>query len=1404
MKSWIFLFILSSVLMVKSITIDYSCHPKTEWKSEWLGSNASIRTWIEETADALSHHFAKNLTIHYTFKGYKKTMNYDLITIHRSGVEIIKMRNGSNTMKNENFSEPLGIGWQEFRLTSSTSATELWHQSVKLVSVEKEFSFSELTVDGSNVTGNCPRNELQWFVTSREQAIIPANFEQGTQTVSFYSNSKFYPKISLTESKFAILGWNGSSIMENETIASAHRGPLPEATEHRVSISCKKNGHRILCAVETEQNSGVVKNLYVRSMPSALHVSTESDGKIVVLLYLPQTQDPEKARGPVLTTPSETSTMENESNNNEIPCIVTISVLLLVLLFLGPTVWYFYRRSTSRRNKYESVQPDEPDSNSCRLSFTTPVKLSLWGAVEKNDVRLVEDLLNQGVDPYKIEEDRHTTAYMGAHILGYTEILQVMQRYRARQDITFEDLIKNIILELRNEERGMFEAARSGRYSSPYNGVETLLKKYSFPVTISDKNGRSFIHYVASASSENGLPAWRKEEISLLLSNPEHYINAVDFQGNTALHCLASRPKNSNENAQFRWNGPPMTLENIWLDMAKLFLNHCSDPRIANHLGVLANEIATDNGHHELAVLLEKKCEELGETDLETTHHFEELVDAARKGETLEIISLLNRGVPLLPVYARADPLVEAIRYNRRNTVILLIGAGAPLANQNIGNVTPLEAAHTTAGSLAIIPALVYCDRLRDEGSRIILEHADTMKAFMNSVITAGWKAKWEFNSNTGEEETNKEAQELLLQAVEKGCYLFCQVLSQEDVHLHSPNKESNAFCKAVENKQVHTQLSLCRDLRMSPMTFTSSALESLNKDLRKCILNGQFRILRNTVLYGRLKINNEECKQILDIWEHKKSTEIVQPPDTLLYTIVQKGLDVILYVLMTKCKSFDINKEIDFSKSTLLHVAAMNGQINMIEFLLFRKAKLDLVTVGGYTAAHLAALGGHKEALLYIEEHTKKNKINVNVECKCQVGLTPSELMANYSTVCKSLTLPVMSHEDALTVMNAKTNSEKAYEILKRKGEALNITNPQALFDCVEKNTLSSEDMICILKTIREEVGKICNGLKNSDFGGNLSLMGPLQEETEIFTLQEETEIFNVSDVHFTLELEAFHCLDHTATVTYEEKANNNLSTFVLRHNSKPELFKGTNFIWEFSKAMETALLSYKSSPDEISLCSPFLTTRLSEVSFCLLLKKDEYFIKIAVHVLPVIAISFPKENRIKEGYEEYIKSNNGKAQICLLNSDDSDGEWIFHPHLFEKYIFQNLNESQRKVRTACHLISKLLNPWPWAPPFRAKHFIRPWHTLSVGVEFLQPEAVNSLFLKECTKNSSPWTDDTVFQKLLSLYQHAAEKDSLGTWTVHETIESSIFLRVYYENYDSVCGVIRYLEYLKNERDHT
>lgn len=91
----------------------------------------------------------------------------------------------------------------------------------------------------------------------------------------------------------------------------------------------------------------------------------------------------------------------------------------------------------------------------------------------------------------------------------------------------------------------------------------------------------------------------------------------------------------------------------------------------------------------------------------EATDKAEDLVAAAKRGDNECIIKLLLEGVPLLPMCALADPLVEAIRHNHRDTVFLLLCAGTPLCNRSIEDLTPLEAAHNTRDLPGCFPALM-------------------------------------------------------------------------------------------------------------------------------------------------------------------------------------------------------------------------------------------------------------------------------------------------------------------------------------------------------------------------------------------------------------------------------------------------------------------------------------------------------------------------------------------------------------------------------------------------------------------------------------------------------------------------------------------------------------------------
>lgn len=107
-------------------------------------------------------------------------------------------------------------------------------------------------------------------------------------------------------------------------------------------------------------------------------------------------------------------------------------------------------------------------------------------------------------------------------------------------------------------------------------------------------------------------------------------------------------------------------------------------------------------------LLLLQRYEELGDINIEeAVVKFDDLVAAARQGDTDTLRDLLMDHVPLLPQCAKIDPLVEAIRHDQRDTVFFLLCAGAPLCNRSIEDLTPLEVAHNTLGLPACFPALI-------------------------------------------------------------------------------------------------------------------------------------------------------------------------------------------------------------------------------------------------------------------------------------------------------------------------------------------------------------------------------------------------------------------------------------------------------------------------------------------------------------------------------------------------------------------------------------------------------------------------------------------------------------------------------------------------------------------------
>ncbi|CAL4066609.1 unnamed protein product, partial [Meganyctiphanes norvegica] len=232
--------------------------------------------------------------------------------------------------------------------------------------------------------------------------------------------------------------------------------------------------------------------------------------------------------------------------------------------------------------------------------------------------------------------------------------------------------------ELEKRMKKIFQAAKYGLYERE-NGVKVMLNSHSLPGTIIDSNGWSLVHYMVAVTFDDGRPAWEPENIRHFFENHVFYINAIDHWGNTPLHVISQHQGNMDV---IMWGGKKMSVEEAWIEMTKLFVSYGCDPRITNHENILPHDLAGRSGCNSLANYLEEKVKELGDIDnISAAEKFDELVEAAGSNQIDKIIKLLKNHVPMLPILAKHDPLVEAIRNGYTDVVFLLISAGASICN---------------------------------------------------------------------------------------------------------------------------------------------------------------------------------------------------------------------------------------------------------------------------------------------------------------------------------------------------------------------------------------------------------------------------------------------------------------------------------------------------------------------------------------------------------------------------------------------------------------------------------------------------------------------------------------------------------------------------------------------------
>ncbi|CAL4176243.1 unnamed protein product, partial [Meganyctiphanes norvegica] len=326
------------------------------------------------------------------------------------------------------------------------------------------------------------------------------------------------------------------------------------------------------------------------------------------------------------------------------------------------------------------------------------------------------------------------------------------------------------------------------------------------------------------------------------------------------------------------WEGQIKSVENAWIDMAKLFVSYRCDPRIPNHQNILPHDLAEKSECHKMAAYLEKEYKERLREPIDhasAAAKNDELIEAARENNIEKITKLLKNHVPMLPISAEKDPLVEAIRNGCQNAVFFLICAGTPICNCSIDDLTPLEAAHNTLGLPAIFPAMmrkIYSDRLIAERSKIPqsedlhLQLAEGLDNIQKSILEKGDKSRWHILPDSGDR--SKQARKILVDASELGLSLTVQLLGLEDFELRPNHNEASPIEKAQEKDHYDTLYALCRDLKLCPyakLRKSNEIMERLEEDLciAECIIFKKYAPAEYVLLL--LDIDEDKVQDFLE-----------------------------------------------------------------------------------------------------------------------------------------------------------------------------------------------------------------------------------------------------------------------------------------------------------------------------------------------------------------------------------------------------------------------------------------------------------------------------------------------------------------------------------------------------------
>ncbi|XP_063606387.1 uncharacterized protein LOC134781222 [Penaeus indicus] len=1289
------------------------CVVRRRWQLPWLWSEARVSAWAPKEKPASIF----ELTMTYgdfhlvKYKTVLDTQNVQTYRYEGSGKQEA-IPSSAHTISGER--------WVDFMYTVDT-ANSLTYVSgnvdrtlVNFTTPGRRFPAS-LEVVGNNLTLNCYSGVRVWNVT-REAEVIPLDGSE-TYLFSVFSNHHFLPSFTLGKNTFTLTR-NQTGITTKEANET-----LPAFVDHSFTIAFAEGARSMVsCDIRLGENQTSDRVLYMNELPTHLSVMGRPGDKFYVVLR-PTKSDENAPPGP----PPENTTAV-------VLGVMLVTVVISGLFFVLYKKWRPARKAKAPEKRateelverateeMEALLPN-CDLRSSSFAFeesglATPLLPSMMQGpalrqVVEGDIRQVKQAFAD-VEP---EE----SLYVEAHLRAKMEIAEFFQS--RKEALRSLDVVPRVLQELNGRLEKIFLAAKKGLYKT---GVDVLLRYYGLPGSVTDAEGRSLLHYVTSCKGPGDAPIWSAENVLKLIDDHNCLPNAVDYQGRTCLHLLAHSASNSRSKVQ--WHGRKETVETAWLSLAKILVKAGGDPSLKDLSGELPHVVAKEKAKLELHDFFSTTCQQVRDSQ-----SFKTILDAIKRKETTSVKALLLSGPPPEPLDTTDDLLTEAVKRGLLEVTTMLLSSGVPLCSHPLVSITPLEIAHSVSGIPAILPALLrreYANKLRFETTKILGHDQESsrlqshMREFACELESKGKDASWHF---TEEENIRK----YLCIAAGLGLTLTCQVLGLDDVFLQPLLDEDKPVKKAVENKHNHMLSVLYRDLNMS--LFSATDETTLPKDVIDnvihCELKKLNRFLEKAGVDGRMDRQFQMTKEENGLGE-----------STWLQGIAKLGLVTIYHKVVKIGRAPDINHAVEqLTGYNLLHLAALYGQLNMVEYLLLNKANVMAKGKNGFTAAHLAALRGNRECMRYLHAHMETQ--GHSKDTRTHAGLTAMQLADGYKALVEDYSKILLPEKDRLSVLSCPYAIKKTKILLQRKGLHLGITDEQSFHDTVKRTMFRQPQSSDIVNEMANLLKVVCQ--EDPRFCGEMVIPNP--EGTLPSIVPEDS-----FQVYWQVNIEA--C---TRVNPEHSGAEQCLLTF-----SPEGEFRNCCFRDEFHKAIRKSLSTYTFTSKYMWLTYPCISKADIGTSVYLVWYNAGKVRLIRVLLIPVLKTTYPKDNQnehVSKLLDRYLKN-----EVPVHIANKGRDRWSYVLVQLESEILAQITEEQRCVLLACKLLTNLLYSCWWFPRQHSRRHGRAWGNYVAGIVALSQSLLSSMFFDElsCT-TLEDWGPSKFLERIISIYKRATCADN-------------------------------------------